>query len=403
MNHLSLRSVATSVQKSAHFSGSSTVRSYINIRVLWRLGLACALTNCSLYEPYEAAKSHNATAGKVEALPPTAAATVNGSDTPVVVRRLDAAAPDIQPDVPTVSAAPAAPPEGELDDAGTEPALAHDAAAPVPSMDAGRAAGELPARDAGMDASDAPSTQAPSTSERCSREQLTERAQSYLTALASGDPSMLSLHERVRYTENGAEQVLGFGLWLSRPRSEFARHVLDVNACSTATEAVLRDVTGRIVLGLRLQYLDDQLLEVEAQVVPRNDQYYAPENIIPDGEDPWLQPIPIEQRSSAIELSRVAMSYFDSSADLRLLPPSAEGCERRQNGALMQDGGSCRIAPGDRRFEQQRFEVLDETTGIVSAHTKYSDFIGMYLIKVQAGTIMDIEVIGGASAASTGW
>lgn len=276
----------------------------------------------------------------------------------------------------------------DLEDAGVT-------AVPEPPVDAGADAGE-PVTDP-----DAPAPRR--TTEHCSRERLTADAETYLTALASADPGRLNLHQRVRYTENGSEQVLGFGLWLSAPRSDFARHFIDEHTCSSATEAVLRDASGRTVLGVRLRYVDDQLFEIESHVVPRNDQYYAPEQIIADGDDPWLQPISIEQRSPAMELSRVALDYFDSTVDARLLPPSAESCERRQNGALMRDRGSCRIAPGERRFEQQRVEVIDETTGVVVAMTKYESYIGMYFIKVQADTILDIEVVGGANSASTGW
>jgi len=372
--------------------------------MIWRFGLLCWLTGCSLYEPIAAEPSHNASASMKSAAPwqPMAAAPpVTSSDTLLAVSQMDAAAPETQPDLSLVSS-PTREVSPDPEDAGEDLEVARDAGASVSD------AGAQPARDAGdvqqtTDESTRASDASLPTGEPCSREQLADGADGFLAALASRDLSRLALHPRVRYTENGAEQALGLGLWLGAPRTEFARHALDVSACSSATEAVVRDVSGRIVLGLRLRYVDAQLLEVEAHVVPRNDQYYAPEQIIPRGDDPWMQPIPSEERSSGQELARVAMDYFDSTADVRLLPPSAATCERRQNGELMPDNGSCRIPPGNRRFQQQRFEVIDETTGVVMAVTKYESFIGMYWLKVQSGTILDIEVIGGANSASTGW
>jgi hypothetical protein len=158
-----------------------------------------------------------------------------------------------------------------------------------------------------------------------------------------------------------------------------------------------------VVFGTRLRYVDDQLLEVEAQIARVGALYYDPDQIIPSGPDTWLEPLSIGPRSSTQELTRVAMNYFDSAVDASLLPAHAPSCERRQNGMLMPNQGNCGMPPGTQRFEQQRYPLADETTGVVAAIVKYGDLIGMYLIKIQAGTIQDIEVVGGATSATTGW
>ncbi|HET8938644.1 MAG TPA: hypothetical protein VFN67_34600, partial [Polyangiales bacterium] len=153
----------------------------------------------------------------------------------------------------------------------------------------------------------------------CAREQLMQGAERFFEALASGDPRGLAVHPNVRYTENGQVQTLGAGLWLAAPRSEFARHVFDSAACSTLSEAVVSDNFGRIVYGVRLRYLGDQLLEIEAHVVRATAQYYEPAQIIPSGPDAWVAQLPAYERSAAPELNRLAMRYFDSAADASLL------------------------------------------------------------------------------------
>ena len=308
---------------------------------------------------------------------------------------LDAATPSQQPDVPSIVREPAVP--RLLDDAGAD----GDGDEEMALADAGTSPTE-PMRDAGADAWVAPAEPMP-TDPACSRERLRELADEYLAALGRGDASALVLHARARYTENGQEQMMGVGLWLNGPRLEFARHALDPATCGSATQAVLTTPAGIVLLGLRLGYLDAQLLDIEAHVAPPNQRYFAPEEIIPRGSDPWAQPVPEAERSSAAELSQVAMDYFNSVADPNRLPPSAQDCERRQNGALMSEQGSCRIAPGSERFEQTRYAVLDTSAGIVVVMTKYTDYIGMYLFKVHDGTILDIEVVGGATSAATGW
>ncbi|HKP62650.1 MAG TPA: hypothetical protein VJV78_38205 [Polyangiales bacterium] len=221
--------------------------------------------------------------------------------------------------------------------------------------------------------------------------------------MATGNRELLNLHPAVRYTENGNTQVLGAGLWLSRPTTEFSRHVLDESRCSSVTEAVLNSLQGRIVFGVRLRYAQEQLLEIESQVVVRNISYYEPDGVIPDGSDPWVESISPTSRKPQDVLMQLAERYFDAAADESLLPPHAPACRRRQNGALMDDEGNCGARPGTERFEKRRYPVIDEEAGIVTAIVMYKTFVGMYLFKVQNGTIQNIDVVGGANTSDPGW
>jgi hypothetical protein len=269
--------------------------------------------------------------------------------------------------------------------------------------DAGSAPTPTADDDAGVAESDPTAPEMPTAADGCSRERLIARADAYLDALARGDVPALNAHANVRYTENGQTQLLGLGLWLEQPRSEFARHAADEAQCSSVTEAVLSTLTGRVVFAVRLRYIDDRLLEVEAHIARSGAPYFEPDAIIPSGPDPWLEPLAPEQRSSAAALTALAMRYFDSTADASLLPAHEPECVRRQNGRLMDSQGSCAVPPGPRRFEQLRYAVTDETTGVVALVVKYGDYIGFYLLKQRAMQLQAIEVIGGASAATTGW
>lgn len=246
---------------------------------------------------------------------------------------------------------------------------------------------------------DPPKTPAPG----CSRDALRARAEAYLQAMSTGNLQLLNLHSAARYTENGDTQLLGAGLWLSRPTTQFSRHVLDESRCSSVTEAVLNTLQGRIVFGVRLRYAQEQLLEIESQVVVRNISYYDPDGVIPDGSDPWIESISAASRKPQDVLMQLAERYFDAAADESLLPPHAPACKRRQNGALMDDEGNCGARPGTERFEQRRYPVIDEDAGIVTAIVMYKTFVGMYLFKIQNGTIQNIDVVGGANTSDPGW
>ena len=274
---------------------------------------------------------------------------------------------------------------------------------PPVDMDAG------PARPSQPSTAQPTQPQGPATrpntavSKSCSRDTLQKRAAAYLQALSTGDLKPLNLHPQVRYTENGQTQMLGLGLWLSRPKSEFSRHVLDELRCSASTVAVLNDGLSRTILGVRLRYVEEQLLEVEAQVVYRNLNYYDPDAVIPMGADPWIVPVPDNARMTREALVTLAERYFDSTSDPSMLPAHAPGCKRTQNGALLGREGSCAVPAGNDRFEQRRFPVIDEVTGVVVAIVYYRNFVGMCLFKAQDDTLQNMEVIGGATAQGTGW
>jgi len=221
--------------------------------------------------------------------------------------------------------------------------------------------------------------------------------------MASGDLASLPKHSSLRYTENGQMQQLGLGLWINRPKAQFVRHVLDEGRCAAAILAVLRGNTGRIIFGVRLRYVDDQLLEVEAHVVPQNFQFFNPEGIIPDGPDPWVEPVPATMRQPREGLNQLLANYFDSAAQPSLLPPHAASCRRRQDGVLMAQQGSCGVPPGSQPFTEKRYPVVDETNGIATAIVVYERYLGMYLFKVSGGVIQNIDIVGGALSQGSGW
>jgi len=237
----------------------------------------------------------------------------------------------------------------------------------------------------------------------CSREVLRQRADAYLAAMAAGDTSSLRKHPSLRYTENGQTVQLGLGVWTSRPKAQFVRHALDEVSCGSVIFGVLQTITGRVIVGVRLGYVDEQLREVEAQVVSQNFQFFNPAGIIPDGPDPWAEPPPAATRMSRGAVSQLVSNYFDSVTTPSLLPPHDPACRRRQDGVLMAQQGSCGVPPGDRPFSEARFPLVDETTGIATAVVLYDRYVGMYLFKVSGGMIQNIDIVGGAQARSSGW
>jgi hypothetical protein len=178
----------------------------------------------------------------------------------------------VQPDATEMAAA--------VSDGGTGTVTSAPAESTPRDEDAGPIVDAAPSdTSSSMDAATAAdtSTELPDSSRvLCPRAELQARAESYFLAMSTGDATGLALHPSVRYTENGSEVRLGTGLWLSRPKPAFTRHVLDEQRCASLSEAVLTTVLGRIIFGVRLRYLDSSLLDIEAHVVPQNLAYYDP-------------------------------------------------------------------------------------------------------------------------------
>lgn len=235
----------------------------------------------------------------------------------------------------------------------------------------------------------------------CSRAELRAAADAFLLALSSGDAQSLSLDPNSRYTENGEVRTVGTGLWVSRPKTDYARHFLDEQLCSSLTVAVLKDGANRIVYGARLLYRDTHLLEVETIIVRPNDRYFRPDGIIPTDRDLWIEPVDSSVRMSRAELMSFAERYFGSTVEPALLPPAAPGCMCLQNGAPA--GLDCGDTPGTERFQQLRYPVIDETAGVATAIAWTNRVIAMYFFKMQAGTMQNIEAVGGTFAENTGW
>jgi hypothetical protein len=299
------------------------------------------------------------------------------------------------------------------------PSAADEDAGPRDVVDAGareRDAGQkkpaAPA-DAGTRTSPAevdaskPDVSASSTpnAQSCTRAFLRERAQAYFSAMTAGDTTQLSLHPSLRYTENGAEVVLGLGLWLEAPEAELLRHVFDEVRCGSVSEAVIRSLRGRSVVAIRVLYTDSKLIEAEAHIATGSVTVPVdPDGVLPGaGPDPWASPIAANKRMSRDALQRLAEQYFDTATGSAPQPASGPGCERRQNGVLMAQAGSCQVPAGDMRYTQRRYPVVDEEAGIASAFIGYNNRFGVYLFKASGNVIDDIEVIGGTTAGSSGW
>ena len=84
------------------------------------------------------------------------------------------------------------------------------------------------------------------------------------------------------------------------------------------------------------------------------------------------------------------------------MPPHAPECTVLQNGAPA--GLGCGDTPGNQRYQQLRFLVSDEVAAVVTAIARGSNRVrAMHFFKAQGGVVQNIEAVGGAYTAESGW
>jgi hypothetical protein len=279
----------------------------------------------------------------------------------------------------------------------------------TPPAGTGGAAGSMSSGTGGME----PSGSAGGGSEMgCTRELLASTVDAYFVALAAHDPSSLPLADTVKFTENGELLELGEGLWQSAGMVKHTQSALDVESCSSATQAVVPDGAMDIPLALRLKLVDRQITEVETIAVrPGDYQIFGssfasnPQAIIAADQDlGWEQAVPAAERNTREEITGWIDKYF------RMFPRGicnvTSDCTRLENGGgsfMCMLGGSCASgAPSGTAALEPRLILADIETGIGAGFTMFMGNTDMHMIKMHGGQVHAVHaILGGAS--SSGW
>lgn len=276
-----------------------------------------------------------------------------------------------------------------------------DAGKPATAAVGGAAAAQPPAGGAAAPASG------------CSRELLQATVDTYFSALAAHDPTMLPSADTVKLTENGTVLELGEGLWQTAGAVKYKHTALDTEACSTVSESVVPDGSMDVPVGLRLKLADQKITEIEMIVVRPGDYQVFGSNFpsntgaIAASADVvnWEDGVPEDQRNTRAEIQDWLDKYF------RLFPRYgcnlADDCQRLENG-----GGSfecnaalsCDMAamPPERGALIPRTFVIDSERGIGVGFTLFMGNTDFHMIKMYDGEIHAVHAILGA-ADSSGW
>jgi hypothetical protein len=246
----------------------------------------------------------------------------------------------------------------------------------------------------------------------CTRELLRSTITATFTALAAHSSSTLPTAATVKFTENGVVRTLGQqGLWMTAGAVKYSQSALDVEACSSATQAVVPEGNMDIPVALRLKLQNQMITEIEIIAVRPGDyrlggQTFASNTaaIISANNTVMWETVPPGQRNTRAELIAWIDKYF------RMFPRgvcnTASSCRRLENGYgtfNCLDGASCATGqPTGTPAMTPRVLLADPETGIGVGMTMFMGNTDMHMFKMYGGQVYAVHaVLGGAT--SSGW
>ncbi|MBN2371751.1 MAG: hypothetical protein JXO72_14810 [Vicinamibacteria bacterium] len=213
----------------------------------------------------------------------------------------------------------------------------------------------------------------------CSRSMLEAVSESYIAAQTAGDPSKMSLAEKVEYRENMIDTTKGKGLWNTALPIAFHRSIYDVPRCKTFTEVIVTEGGHPYVLGTRLTVDDGKVTEVDSLVSDKDDWLFNAEDYLKYSKaEDWTVLAP-DDRVSRQDLVDAANQYFDFVfLDKGIRPPWGAPCARLEGGAYTNSKNehkdTCQIpAPLGELFIVNRTFVVDEEMGTVNVFCRFGD------------------------------
>lgn len=224
--------------------------------------------------------------------------------------------------------------------------------------------------------------------QRQDRAALYDHADAYLEALTAGDASRLPWADRVIFTENNVELVVGDGTWnTASGRRDYDLKMADPSTGQVAWFGVIEEHGVPAIMALRLKIDRGCIAEAESIVTrkvenspfPSIDTYIAPRPLM-------LADVPPQQRAPRQRMIALADGYFDTLQlnDGTIRTRFADDCERIENG--LQTTHNAEAFPNypiaaygcreqfelgqyryDDRLRARRFPLVDEEKGLVLA------------------------------------
>jgi hypothetical protein len=160
----------------------------------------------------------------------------------------------------------------------------------------------------------------------------------YITALAAGDASALSVTERVKVTEDSRESALGEGLWKSvTGAGGFRQDYIDTARQVAAAHVEMREGKNPVLLSVVLHVEGQKIAGVETLVQRFNPNSRFQPRVLGEPIKGMNDPVPLARRQSRQSMIATALTYTEG---LRVgnftdaETPFSDGAYRVENGVI---------------------------------------------------------------------
>lgn len=202
----------------------------------------------------------------------------------------------------------------------------------------------------------------------CSRDQLQDMANSWVSAVERGTMMAMELGEWVDYTENGARGSLGS--FLDHPREvNWNLALLDTTQCKVFVEAVMLDEARPVVTAMQFGRGFFGVGPFDHIVTDEGDWLFDAQATYEYARRENWDEIPEGQRNTREELIAAADAYLNLFNDPTVQVPWGEPCARLEGGAYTGRGlptDSCNVGVPEGVPLVNRRYVVDEAKGAVN-------------------------------------
>ena len=210
---------------------------------------------------------------------------------------------------------------------------------------------------------------------RCPRESLDAAADSWIAAVAEGNPFKMQLGEWVDYREN---MKLGtMSSFFTEPREiAHTMKLLDTTTCQVFVEMVIPEGTRPMVLATQIGQGFFGLGPIKNIISEKGDWLFDPVATARYAKLEDWDLIPEDQRDSREVLKAAADAYLDLFMDKSVEVPWGEPCARLEGGIYTgrnQPTDTCNVGVPENVPMVEREYVIDEAKGAVNVFLKMGE------------------------------
>jgi hypothetical protein len=198
---------------------------------------------------------------------------------------------------------------------------------------------------------------------QCSRSQLQQATDTYLSAVKSG---RIALNVGT-YTENFAQATFKRGIHSKPIKVSLTHSLLDTTDCATFHEIIAHENTPPMVIGTQIRYSGTKITKMETLYSTNRIGMFAnPSLTYSHISKELLKPIPPEKRDSRALLKGIADQYFNKFSNGSIQVPHHTPCDRIEGSMRVSPDCTAGIMSNPSRKMTNRRYVIDEELGTTS-------------------------------------